>query len=53
VIQGLSLDLERSKWNIKYLEQRNKQLEDQGAIMELQNIREHRQAAQGRRVELT
>ena len=34
---------------MKYLEQRNKQLE----IMELQNIREHRQAAQRRRVELT
>ena len=35
------------------MEQRNKQLEDQQAIMELQNIREHRQAAQRRRVELT
>ena len=35
------------------LEQRNKQLEDQQAIMELQNIREHRQAAQRKRVELT
>ena len=38
---------------MKYLEQRNKQLEDQQAIMELQNIREHRQAAQRRRFELT
>ena len=38
---------------MKYLEQRNKQLEDQQVIMELQNIREHRQAAQRRRVELT
>jgi len=44
---------ERAKWNIKYLEQRKKQLEDQQAIMELQNIREHRQAIQRRRVELT
>ena len=52
-IETLSLDLERAKWNIKYLEQRNKQLEDQQVIMELQNIREHRQAAQRRRVELT
>jgi len=38
---------------MKYLEQRNKELADQQAIMELQNIREHRQAAQRRRVELT
>ena len=38
---------------MKYLEQRNKQLEDQKAIMELQNIREHRQDAQRRRVELS
>ena len=38
---------------MKYLEQRNKQLEDHQAIMELQNIREHHQAAQRRRVELT
>jgi len=45
--------LERAKWNMKYLEQRNKQLEDQQAIMELQNIHEHRHAAQRRRVELT
>ena len=28
-IQALSLDLERAKWAMKYLEQRNKQLEDQ------------------------
>ena len=53
VIESLSLDLERAKWNMKYLEQRNKQLEDKRAIMELQNIHEHRQAAQKRRVELT
>jgi len=33
--------------------QRNKQLEDQQVIMELQNIRENRQAAQRRRVEFT
>ena len=40
-IETLSLDLERAKWNIKYLEQRKKQLEDQQAIMELRDIREH------------
>lgn len=34
-IETLSLDFERAKWNIKYLEQKNKQLEDQQAIMEL------------------
>jgi len=49
----LSLNLERAKWNIKYLEQRNKQLEDQQAIMELQNIRENCQAAQRSRFEFT
>ena len=53
MIESLSLDLERAKWNMKHLEQRKKQLEDQQVIMELQNIREHRQAAQRRRVEIT
>ena len=52
-IQDLSLNLERAKWIIRYLEQRNKQLEDQHEIMELQSIRENRQAAQYRRIELT
>ena len=52
-IEALYLDLERAKWTIKYLEWRNKQLEDQQAIMELQNIHKNRQAAQRRRVELT
>ena len=52
-INALSLNLERAKWIIKYPEQRNKHLEDQQAIMELQNIRENRQVAQRRRVELT
>ena len=27
-VQALSLDLERAKWNMKYLEHRKKQLED-------------------------
>ena len=52
-IEAFTLDLERAKWTMKYLEQRNKQLEDQQVTMELQNIHEHRQAAQRRRVELT
>jgi len=52
-INALSLNLERAKWIIKYLEKRNKQLEYQQVIMELQNIREDRQAAQRRRVEVT
>ena len=38
---------------MKYLEQRNKQFENQQEIMELQNIRENRQAAQRRRIEIT
>ena len=37
-INALSLNLERAKWMIKYLEKRNKQLGDQQTIMELQNI---------------
>ena len=41
MIENLSLDLERAKWNMKYLEHRNKNLEDQLVSMELQNIREH------------
>ena len=45
-IQDLSLNVERAKWIIKYLEQRNKQPKDQHEIMELQNIREDQQAAQ-------
>jgi len=52
-INDLSLNLERSKWIIKYLEQRNKQLEDQKTIMELQDIRENWQAAKRRKVKLT
>jgi len=42
-IQALSLDLERAKWIINYLEQHNKQLEDKQTMMELQTIRENRQ----------
>ena len=52
-IQNLSLNLERAKWIIKYLEQRNKQLEDQQTIMELQNIKAKWQAAKRRKSKLT
>ncbi len=41
-IHDLILNMERDRWVIKYLEQRNKQLEDQQTIMELQSIRENR-----------
>jgi len=44
-INALSLNLERAKWKIQYLEKINNQLEDQQVIVELQNIRENRQAA--------
>jgi len=52
-IRALQIQLEMAKSNIRYLEQRNKQLEDQHAIIELQNIRENRQAAQHREIEFT
>jgi len=52
-IQALQIQLEMAKWNVKYLEQRNKQLEDRHAIMELQNICENRQVSQHRRIEFT
>ena len=52
-INALSLNLERAKWIIKYLEQRNKQLENQQVIMELQNIRENCQAVKRRKVMFT
>ena len=49
----MSTNLDRAQWKIQYLEQRNKQLEDQQVIMELQKIWENCQAAQRRRVEFT
>lgn len=52
-IQHFSLNLERDKWIINCLEQRNKQLEDQQTVMELQNIRANRQAAKRRKIKLT
>ena len=41
-IQALSLDLERAKWIINFLEQENKQVEDKQTIMKLQKIKENR-----------
>ena len=52
-IKDLILNFERARWVIKYLEKRNKQLEDQQMIRELQSIRENRQAVQQRGIELT
>ena len=52
-IDTLTKKLQRAQWIIKYLEQRKKQLEDQQTIMELQNIRENRQAARRRQTEMT
>ena len=52
-IDTLSTKLDRAQWTIQYLEQRNKQLEDQHMIVELQNIRENRQATQHREIEFT
>ena len=52
-MQALSLDLERAKWIINYLEQQNKQLEGKKTIMEPQTIRENRQMAKRRKIKLT
>lgn len=52
-IQALSLNLEREKWIINYLEQENKQLEDKQAIMALQTVRENRQVAKRRKIKMT
>ena len=49
----MTLKLERAQWIIKYLEQRNKQLEDQQTIIELQNIHENWQAAKRSQIEMT
>ena len=52
-IQALSLDLERAKWIISFLEQENKQLEEKQTIMELQTIRENREAAKRKKIKMT
>lgn len=41
-IQALSVNLERAKWIINYLEQENKQLTNKLVLMELQMIKEGR-----------
>jgi len=52
-IQALSLNFERTKWIINFLEQENKQLTDKQAIMELQMIRENRKNAKKRKIKMT
>ena len=52
-INTFSLNLKRAKLIIKYIEQINKQLEDQQTIMELKNIRENWQAAKKSKTKMT
>jgi len=52
-INNLNNKLLKAKWVINYLEQRNKQLEDQHTLIELQQIREDRQAARRHIHEMT
>lgn len=52
-IQALSLDLERAKWIINFLEQENNQLIEKQAIMEMQMIRANRQMEKKRKMKLT
>ena len=44
---------QRAQWVINYLEQRNKQLEDQHTLVELRRIREDRQLARKRPGDMT
>ena len=52
-IDTLNVKLQRAQWIMNYLEYRNKRLEDQQTIMELQNIRENQHAAQRSQTEMT
>jgi len=52
-IQALSINLEREKWIINYLEQENKKLIDKQVIMELQMIKEKQQEAKKAKVKMT
>ena len=45
--------LQRAQWVINYLEQRNKQLEDEQTLLELRRIREDRQLAWKRPGDMT
>ena len=49
----LQQKLEMENWTIKYLEQRNKQLEDEHTLDELRRIREDRNLARKRPDDLT
>ena len=52
-IQALSLDLERAKWIINFLEQENKQLTDKQELLDLQVIKENRQKSKRAKGKLT
>ena len=52
-IDTLTEKLQRAQWVINYLEQWNKQLEDQHTLMELQRIREDRELARKRPGDMT
>lgn len=52
-IQALSLNLERAKWIINFIEQENKQMTDKQAIMELQMIREDKREVKKTKIKLT
>ena len=47
-IDTLTEKLQRAQWVINYLDQQNKQLEDQQTLMELQKISEDRELARKR-----
>lgn len=50
---SLQKKLQMAKWTINYLEQRNKQLEDEHTLYELRQIREDRELARKRPGDLT
>jgi len=52
-IQALSVNLERDKWVISYLEQENKQLTNKQDLMELQMIKENQQRAKKAKGKMT
>jgi len=52
-IQALSINLERAKWVIHYLEQEKNHLIDKQDLMELQIIKENRQTSKREKGKLT
>ena len=52
-IDTLNVKLQRAQWVINYLEQRNKHLEDQQMIIDLQKIREDHELARKRHDDMT